>query len=155
MARTIACKMNGLARLAAGRAVAGLAIAGLAALPTAASAQTMKTNSASYNAGYGRYSGQENQPVDTSLRDANGNLTVINGQISGAFDFNSFASASASGDASAYGGVGGSSGAATAVGNSLNVVTTGSYNTVIVSSTQTNTGAITATTTVNGGANGH
>src|SRR5690348_11915532 len=32
-----------------------------------------------YNAPYGMSSGQENAPIDPSLRDANGNLSVTNG----------------------------------------------------------------------------
>ena len=43
-------------------------------ISTLAQAQTMNANSATYNAGYGRDSDEENQPVDVSMRDANGNL---------------------------------------------------------------------------------
>src|SRR2546423_1397871 len=32
-----------------------------------------------YNSPYGMSSGQENAPIDPSLRDANGNLSVVNG----------------------------------------------------------------------------
>ena len=115
--------------LVAGGAAAAVAIAG------GAQAQTMNANSASFNAGYGRVPGQENQPVDVSMRDANGNLVVVDGQIQ----------AGAAG--SVFAGAGGvsSSGSATAIGNNLNVVVNGDYNTVIVDSTQTNTGDVTAT----------
>ena len=36
---------------------------------------------ASYNHPYGMAAGQETQSITPSLRDANGNLTVVNGQI--------------------------------------------------------------------------
>ncbi|MDR3506649.1 MAG: holdfast anchoring protein HfaA [Caulobacteraceae bacterium] len=120
------------------------------AVPMLAAAQTMTTNSASFNAGYGRTSGSENRAVDVAMGDANGNISVINGLISGSSSSSSIFS-HAGGVAESFSGVGGSSsGSATAIGNSLNVVTSGSYNTVIVSSTQTNTGTITATTSTNG-----
>jgi holdfast attachment protein HfaA len=129
-------------------AAAGLALMMCAGL---ASAQTMSTNSASFNAGYARYSGEENQPVNVDMTDANGNLVVINGM----FQANSsslFAGASArlSGAADSFSGAGGIGGSATAIGNNLNVVVEGSDNTVIVQSQQTNTGTVTATTTTNG-----
>jgi len=123
--------------LVAGGAAAAVAIAG------GAQAQTMNANSASFNAGYGRVPGQENQPVDVSMRDANGNLVVVDGQIQAGAAGSVFAS----GVSSVFAGAGGvsSSGSATAIGNNLNVVVNGDYNTVIVDSTQTNTGDVTAT----------
>jgi holdfast attachment protein HfaA len=123
------------------RAIA-LACAGLAGLAIAggAQAQTMNANSASFNAGYGRTPGQENQPVDVSMRDANGNLVVVDGQIQAG----AFASAGVGGTFSGAGGVS-STGSATAIGNNLSVITQGDYNTVIVTSVQTNTGDVTAT----------
>jgi holdfast attachment protein HfaA len=131
--------------VAAAAGFAGLTFAGLA------SAQTMTTNSASFNAGYGRYSGQENQPVNVDMTDANGNLVVINGlfQSSSASMFGG-ASARLSGAADSFSGAGGIGGSATAIGNNLNVVVQGSDNTVIVQSQQTNTGNVTATTTTYG-----
>jgi len=114
----------------------------------AARAQTMGASSAQYNAGYGRTAGQENQPVNVSMRDANGNLVVAGGQLLSPMGGSVFSSSTSGGVGSAATGVGAG---ASAVGNSLSVVTTGSYNTVIVNSKQTNTGAITATATTSGG----
>ncbi len=113
---------------------------------SAADAQTMSASSASYNAGYGRTAGQENQPVNVQLSDTNGNMVVENGLIRNSASGSVFASASA-GVETSYSGAGGT---ASAIGNNLSVVVDGSYNTVIVNSTQTNNGSVTATTTVNG-----
>ena len=113
------------------------------------------SNASTYNSPYGLQAGQENQAPAPSLRDANGNLTVVNGQFTSAnFGPSSGASASATGAASASGvgtsGAGTAFGGATAIGNQLNVVTLGNNNTVVVNATQTNNGNQTATTTVNG-----
>ncbi len=43
---------------------------------SAAHAQHMTTNSADFNAGWGRYAGSENHPVNVSTRDANGNAVI-------------------------------------------------------------------------------
>jgi holdfast attachment protein HfaA len=104
-------------------------------------------NSGNYNAPIGMSStAQMNAPVTSSLRDANGNLAVVNGQIT----TSSFTEV---GGVQAFspttGGVGGTVGSATAVGNQLNVVTTGSNNIVIVDSNQINNGNQTANNTVN------
>ncbi len=110
---------------------------------TAAQAQTW-TNSAMYN-GYG--AATQNAPSSYSMRDANGNLTMVNGQIEPA----QYSSASGT----QYAGVGGmggagmASGQATAIGNSLNVTVIGSHNTTIIDSQQTNTGNQTATADLN------
>jgi holdfast attachment protein HfaA len=128
-------------------AVFGGAVLALSLVGTAG-AQTMTTNSASYNAGYGRTADQENQPVNVSMRDANGNLVVAGGQLLSPTGGSVFATNTTGGAGSAATGV---AVGATAVGNSLTVVTTGNYNTVIVNSHQTNTGAITATTSTSGG----
>ena len=95
-------------------------------------------------------SGQENAAIDPSLRDANGNLTVVNGQFTSSSFARSSASASASANAFSSG-VGNMQnhtssmfGDATAIGNSLNVITVGSWNTVIVNSHQTNNGDVKA-----------
>jgi holdfast attachment protein HfaA len=109
-------------------------------------------NAASYNAGYGTAAGQENQAANPNLRDANGNLTVVNGQITSASYGQSgvqSASTLSSYNASTTSGVS-TYGSATAIGNSLNVVTVGNNNTVIVDSTQINNGNQTATTNTNG-----
>lgn len=129
----------------------GAVVLGALALAGAAQAQTMFANSASYNAGYGRVSGQENQPVNVDMTDANGNLVVINGMFQ-ANSASMFAGASArlSGAADSFSGAGGVGGSASAIGNNLNVEVDGSYNTVIVQSQQTNTGTVTASTSTNG-----
>lgn len=140
-------------------AVARIAAAGCTALAAMllagapAYAQSMSTNSADFNAGYGRIPGQENRPVEITTRDANGNRIIVDGLILTGQDQSSFASAS--GAADAYAGVGALSGGASAIGNNLVVLTQGSYNTVIVNSSQVNNGAVTATTTSHvGAANG-
>ena len=106
------------------------------------------TNSANYN-GFG--TATQNTPSNFSLRDANGNLTMVNGQFVGS----SFSSATGVGAANAMGGVGmqaqGSvNGQATAIGNSLNVVVVGSHNTTVVDSNQINNGNQTATAQLSG-----
>lgn len=125
-------------------ALAAIASGSLAA--TCASAQV--TNSSAYNSPWGMSQASENQTVNPSLRDANGNLTVVNGQ------FTSSAMGQQSG-AQNMGSLGqGGSGVgfagptssqmATAIGNQLNVVTVGSDNTVIVNAQQINNGSQTA-----------
>jgi len=135
---------RGKLALGATVALAGLALASLA------SAQTMNANSASYNAGYGRVADEENQPVDVSMRDANGNLVVVDGVIQAGQDQSVFSNWGVGGAFDTASGVSTSSGA-TAVGNQLVVVTEGNNNTVIVNSTQTNSGNVSATSTLNGG----
>lgn len=136
-----------------GACVAGFLAA--AAISGVAQAQTMNANSASFNAGYGRYSGEENQPVNVSMSDANGNTTIVNGEVTSAQGGSIFANSTginASASAGAFdnfSGAGGSS-SATAIGNNLNVVTEGDNNTVIVTSVQSNSGPITATANGNG-----
>jgi holdfast attachment protein HfaA len=107
---------------------------------TAAQAQAWN-NSAMYN-GYGATT--QNQASAYSMRDANGNLTMVNGQVTSAqYSANS-------GAQSAYAGGVGMGGAqsqeqATAIGNQLSVVVLGSHNTTIIDSSQVNTGNQTAT----------
>jgi len=114
------------------------------------------SNASNYNAPYGMQAGQENAPPNTSLRDANGNLTVVNGQFTSSnFGTATGVGAAGSGVSSSSAGAGTSgasstSGAATAIGNQLNVVTLGNNNTVVVNAVQTNNGNQTATNTVNG-----
>lgn len=109
---------------------------------TAAQAQTW-TNSAMYN-GYGATN--SNQPSSYSMRDANGNLTMVNGQIEPA----QYSSATGSQYAGVgMGGAGMASGQATAIGNSLNVTVVGSHNTTIIDSQQVNTGNQTAIADLN------
>jgi holdfast attachment protein HfaA len=116
-------------------------------------------SASSYNNAYGMTAGQENQAANPSLRDANGNLTVVNGQItsasfgqSGVQSATTISSSSLASSSSSTG-VGSTYGTATAIGNSLNVVTVGNNNTVIVNSTQTNNGSQTATVSINGSSN--
>lgn len=132
------------------RGFAVVAFFGVAALAGVGHAQSMTANSASYNAGYGRATDQENQPVDASMRDANGNLVVVDGVIEAGQDQSVFSSAGAGGAFDIVAGVGGA-GAATAFGNNLVVVTEGASNTVIVNSVQNNSGNVTATTPLSGG----
>ena len=131
-------------------ALALVAVLGVTALAGAAQAQTMNANSAGYNAGYGRTAAQENQPVGYSLRDANGNLVIVDGVIESGEDNSVFANIGAGGAGDTVSGVG-SSGNASAVANNLQVVTEGDNNTVIVNSTQTNSGNVTANSSVSGG----
>ncbi|MES2254158.1 MAG: holdfast anchoring protein HfaA [Pseudomonadota bacterium] len=119
-----------------------------AGLSTAAHAGDW-TNSANYN-GFGNTT--QNAPSNFSLRDANGNLTVVNGQFVGS----SYSTSTGAQSASAYGsgvGMAGSqpmSGQATAIGNSLNVVVVGNHNTTVVDSSQINSGNQTATAQLSG-----
>lgn len=123
--------------------------AGACALPAAAHGQTMRANSADFNAGYGRRAGSENHPVEISTRDANGNRVIVDGIIQSGEDQSTFAFGSGAGES--YSGVGSLGGSASAIGNSLVVVTQGSYNTVIVNSNQINNGNVSAGTNLNGG----
>jgi holdfast attachment protein HfaA len=123
---------------------------GVVAASGAAGAQSMNANSASYNAGYGRITDQENDPVNVSLRDANGNLTVVDGVIQTGEDSSIFANIGSGGAVDTVSGAGTSSNAS-AVANNLVVVTEGDNNTVIVNSTQTNSGNVTANASVSGG----
>lgn len=123
-----------------------LCLGGLVALTLAgaAAAQSMSTNSASFNAGYGRAAGQENRAVEVGTRDANGNQVIVDGIILHGQDQSTFASAGAGGAIDTFAGVG-ASGSSNAIGNNLVVITQGNYNTVIVNSQQTNTGNVSAT----------
>jgi holdfast attachment protein HfaA len=134
-------------------------VASLTAVLTGAADAGDYSNAASYNSPYGMQAGQENQTVNPSLRDTNGNLTVVNGQFtSSAFSqatgVQSMGTMSGSSLASLGNGTSGAGGAAyggaTAIGNSLNVVTVGSNNTVVVNATQTNNGNQNASVNLNG-----
>jgi holdfast attachment protein HfaA len=135
-----------LPQLALAALVMGLGTVSLAGTATAANYSDLS----SYNTPYGMSPGQETQAVNPSLRDANGNLTVVNGQ------FTSSNFSQQSGVQTAGSSLNGSSssgsifGGATAIGNSLNVVTTGNNNTVIVNSTQTNNGDQNANVSITG-----
>jgi len=135
-------------------------VAGIAAAFTGAAQAGDYSNAASYNSPYGMASGQENQAVNPSLRDANGNLTVVNGQFTssafaqqaGVQSMGTMSSASLAslGNSTGTSGTLGTYGGATAIGNSLNVVTVGNNNTVVVNSSQINNGNQNASVTING-----
>jgi len=129
----------------------GLMVCAIAAASCPAMAQAGDfTNSATYNTPIDTVPGSENQPINPSLRDQNGNLTVVNGQFTSSASAHAFAGASAFASGVGSAGSGAAFGGATAIGNSLNVVTTGNNNTVVVTAEQTNNGNVTADTTVNG-----
>jgi holdfast attachment protein HfaA len=141
----------------------------LSALCLAGEARAQITSASDYNHPYGMTQGSENSPVDPSLRDSNGNLTLINGQFTssgmsqetglqpmGALGMSSLASsntvvsgASVTTTGAAFGGAT-AMGQASAVGNSLNVVTVGNNNTVVVNSNQVNNGNQTANVNLSG-----
>lgn len=139
------------------RLVLGL-LAGFALIGTAQAGDY--SNSSSYNSGYGMTAGQENKASDFSLRDDNGNMTILNGMFTSASNQMETgaqqATATSNGTGAGYpGGMSGAgtvmTGGAQAIGNSLNVVTYGSFNTVIVNSSQTNNGNQTASVVLNNG----
>lgn len=126
-----------------------LALAFLSAVAVPAAQAGGFDDSGSYN-GYG--AATQNTPSNFSLRDANGNLAIVNGQF---VNPNSYSTTTGGQFASTSGGVGTSGagaayGQASAIGNQLNVVTVGNNNTVIVDSKQTNTGNQTASVALNG-----
>ena len=128
----------------------GTAIAAFAAGAATAGAYN---NAASYNTPYGMTPGQETQPINPSLRDANGNLTVVNGQFTSSTMSQQSGVQTAGTSVNGSGGSNGTGamfGGATAIGNSLNVITYGSNNTVIVNSKQTNNGNQEANVSING-----
>ncbi len=111
---------------------------------TAAGAQAWN-NSAGYN-GYGAMN--QNSAANYSLRDQNGNLTMVDGQITSAnFGMNQGGQSASAG--AGTGGAGAAYGQATAIGNQLQVQVIGFNNTVVVDSRQTNTGNQTASVDLN------
>jgi holdfast attachment protein HfaA len=125
-------------------AIALFALASATAASTTAMAGDW-TNSGMYN-GYGASS--MNSASAYSMRDANGNLTMVNGvPTSAQYSQNSGAQSAYSGGV----GMGGAEtqGQATAIGNSLNVTVIGTHNTTIIDSSQINTGNQTATASIN------
>ena len=108
------------------------------------------TNSASYNGyGSGFGTGNMNSASNYSMRDANGNLTMVNGQIQPSIYSNASGSQFVTAGVGMAGAAGQAYGQATAIGNSLNVTVIGSHNTTIIDNQQTNTGNQTATAAVN------
>ncbi|HTW36238.1 MAG TPA: holdfast anchoring protein HfaA [Rhizomicrobium sp.] len=135
----------------------------------AGGAEAQVTSASDYNHPYGMTQGDENAPVNASLRDANGNLTLVNGQFTsssmsqqtglqpmGALGMPSLAASntvvSGASVTTTGAGAGGASmlGQASAIGNQLNVVTVGNNNTVVVNSKQINNGNQTATVNMTG-----
>lgn len=111
---------------------------------TAANAQAW-SNSAGYN-GYGAMN--QNTPANYSLRDGNGNLTMVDGQITSSnFGTNQGGQSASAGVG--MGGAGAAYGQAMAIGNQLQVQVIGFNNTVIIDSQQTNTGNQTAIVDLN------
>jgi holdfast attachment protein HfaA len=126
-----------------------LAIALLGVLSASAAEAQSWTQSSNYN-GYG--AGSQNTPSSYSLRDPNGNLTLVNGQFQSSSNYSSQAGtqfASAGGGGVGTSGAGAQYGQASAIGNQLNVVVLGSHNTTIVDASQTNNGNQTATVDLN------
>jgi len=125
-------------------AAASLAVS-LCAGISAAEAAADWTNSGMYN-GYGMNS--QNSPSSFSMRDANGNLTMVNGQVTpSSYSTNSGAQNASAGVGTQ--GAGAAYGQASAIGNSLNVVVVGSHNTTIITADQTNNGNQTASVKIN------
>ncbi len=125
--------------------IAAFALAGLAfnlAVPAARAGDW--SNSGTYN-GFGN---NLNTPANFSLRDQNGNLTMVDGQITSS-NFSSNTGAQSAGAGVGTGGAGTTYGQAMAIGNQLQVQVIGFNNTVIVDSQQTNTGNQTATVDLN------
>jgi holdfast attachment protein HfaA len=125
------------------KTLAGLVL--LASLAASAAQAGDWTNSGSYN-GYGTTN--MNTASNYSMRDANGNLTMVNGQLTGA---NYSQTSGVQGGVSGVGTQGAVStyAQATAIGNSLNVEVVGTHNTTIIDTTQINNGNQTATNTLN------
>ena len=104
------------------------------------------TNSGMYN-GYGATN--QNSASAYSMRDPNGNLTMVNGQVESAQYSQNSGGQSAYAGGVGMGGAGMVTGQATAIGNSLNVTVIGMHNTTIIDSSQINTGNQTASATIN------
>jgi holdfast attachment protein HfaA len=113
----------------------------------AGAAQAQNWNGATNYNGYG--ASTMNTSSNYSMRDANGNLTMVNGQLVGS----NYSQTSEVGGVGGVGGIG-TQGAtstyaqATAIGNSLNVEVVGTHNTTIIDTTQVNNGDQTATNTL-------
>ena len=103
------------------------------------------TSASMYN-GYG--AANSNQASGYSMRDGNGNLTMVNGQLTSS-SYQSGSGAQYAGGGVGMGGAGPTYGQASAVGNELSVVVLGSHNTTIIDNQQINNGNQTATADVN------
>jgi holdfast attachment protein HfaA len=106
--------------------------------------------SSSFNQAWGSTSSSSmNAGADPSIRDANGNLTIVNGLIGPANLTQQTGVGSTSAGATTGTGTNGNA-TATAIGNNLSVQVQGNWNTTIVNSTQTNTGNQNANASLNG-----
>jgi holdfast attachment protein HfaA len=103
------------------------------------------TNASMYN-GYGAAS--QNSTSGYSMRDPNGNLTMVNGQTTSA-QYQQGSGAQYAGGGVGTSGAGSAYGQASAIGNQLSVVVLGSHNTTIIDSQQINNGNQTATADLN------
>jgi holdfast attachment protein HfaA len=120
-----------------------LSIAGILAATTAQAGDW--TNASMYN-GYGAAS--QNQASAYSMRDPNGNLTMVNGQVTSSM-YQQGSGAQYAGGGVGMGGAGSTVGQASAIGNQLSVVVLGNHNTTIIDSSQINTGNQTAIADLN------
>ena len=126
-----------------------LALALLGALSAGSAEAQSWTQASNYN-GYGASS--QNTPSNFQLRDAQGNLTLVNGQFQSSSGYSSQAgtqSASSSNGGVGTSGAGAQYGQASAIGNSLNVVVLGNRNTTVIDATQINNGNQTASVELN------
>ena len=117
---------------------------------SAGTAQAQSWTQASNYNGYGAAS--QNTPSNYQLRDAQGNLTLVNGQFQSSSNYSSqrgTQSASSSNGGAGTSGAGAQYGQASAIGNSLNVVVLGSRNTTVIDANQINNGNQTATVELN------
>ncbi len=125
-----------------------LSIAVVTDASAAGFSQNGDAGSSSFNAAWGMTSSSSmNAGTDPSIRDANGNLTIVNGLVGPA----NVSQQSGVGTSSAGTGTSGSgTSTATAIGNNLSVQVQGNWNTVIVNSAQTNSGNQNANASLNG-----
>lgn len=110
----------------------------LALIGAAPAVAQVAGETSSFETPYGMGYGQADRPYEArGLRDANGNLAIVNGRIQ-----TSASSSLSIGLNSEWGQTDGFTGygSGQAIGNQLNVITQGNYNTVIVDSTQINNG---------------
>ncbi len=118
-------------------------------------AQTMNASPSAYATGYGASLSALSGAVNTSLKDSNGNLIILDGVIksgNGAklLGLDAQTGVQSQGSGVGVSGTSGASASALAIGNNVTVTTTGSNNTVIVNAVQTNTGPVQATIVLNG-----
>jgi holdfast attachment protein HfaA len=120
-----------------------------------AAAQSPPSGAPTFNAGFNRVMGQENEPFDPStLRDSSGNLLIVDGIIQKGGGESSIpftgAAAAASASASAAASASASGRGSTSFGGSLVVITQGNWTTVIAGQPQSNSGAFRSTADLNG-----